>query len=213
MSATEPVRSKLTPKGQRTRQRIVSAASSLIFEQGVTNTTVEDVRDAANVSSSQLYHYFRDKQGLVDAVIAAQTDSILATHEAVRPDSLEGLKAWREFVLEREREQGCRGGCPLGALGGELAETDPRSREEIAASFRKWEGVLREGLHTMYERGELVPSADPDELALATLTALQGGLLMTQIQRDIKPLQTVLDAMVELVSSFSTDAARASARA
>ena len=43
-------------------------------------------------------------------------------------------------------------------------------------------------------------AVDPDELALATLAALQGGLLLTQIQRSTKPLQTALDAVLALIA-------------
>src|SRR5208282_2449480 len=52
---------KLTIKGRQTRQRIVAAAAELMFEGGVAGTTMEDVRAAAGVSSSQIYHYFADK--------------------------------------------------------------------------------------------------------------------------------------------------------
>ena len=51
----------------------------------------------------------------------------------------------------------------------------------------------------MHARGQL-GTVDPDELALATLAALQGGLLLTQIQRSTKPLQTALDAMLTLIA-------------
>jgi AcrR family transcriptional regulator len=49
---------RLTAKGGRTRQRIVAAAAGLVFERGVAGTTIEDVQAAAEVSASQLYHYF-----------------------------------------------------------------------------------------------------------------------------------------------------------
>jgi TetR/AcrR family transcriptional regulator, transcriptional repressor for nem operon len=49
----------------------------------------------------------------------------------------------------------------------------------------------------MQARGEL-GRAGPDELALATLAALQGGLL-TRMQRSAKPLGTALDAMLALI--------------
>ena len=51
----------------------------------------------------------------------------------------------------------------------------------------------------MHARGQL-GRLDPDELALATLAALQGGLLLTQIQRSTRPLQTALDAMLALIA-------------
>jgi len=50
----------------------------------------------------------------------------------------------------------------------------------------------------MQARGEL-GRGDPEELALATLAALQGGLLLTQMQRSIRPLETALDACTAVV--------------
>ena len=60
---------RLTRRGRETRERIVAAAAELIFERGVAETTLEDIRAAAGVSGSQVYHYFEDKQALVRAVI------------------------------------------------------------------------------------------------------------------------------------------------
>ena len=59
----------LTRKGAQTRQKIVAAAAGLILEQGVAGTTLEEVRAAAGVSSSQIYHYYADKEALVRAVV------------------------------------------------------------------------------------------------------------------------------------------------
>ena len=51
-------RPRLTAKGARTRARIVEEAAALIHERGVAGTTLEDVKAAAEVSGSQMYHYF-----------------------------------------------------------------------------------------------------------------------------------------------------------
>jgi TetR/AcrR family transcriptional regulator, transcriptional repressor for nem operon len=67
------VAGRLTPKGEQTRQRIVAAAAQLMFDCGISGTTIEDVRAAAGASSSQVYHYFKDKKALVEAVIEYQT--------------------------------------------------------------------------------------------------------------------------------------------
>ena len=69
-----------------------------MFEHGVAETTLEDIRAAAGVSGSQVYHYFDDKQALVRAVIDYQTDAVLdaqADHlDAL--DTVAGLRAWRD---------------------------------------------------------------------------------------------------------------------
>jgi AcrR family transcriptional regulator len=191
---------RLTRKGQETRQRIVDAAAALIFEQGVAHTTVEDVRAAADVSSSQLYHYFDDKPALVRAVVDHQADTIVGGQQTFDLSSLDGLRTWRDWVIEHQRELNCSGGCPIGSLGSELAETDPQARAQVSDGFRRWEAAIQSGLREMHVRGRLTPDADPDTLALALLAALQGGLLLTQIERDTKPLEAALDAMLDLVA-------------
>jgi TetR/AcrR family transcriptional regulator, transcriptional repressor for nem operon len=151
-----------------------------------------------------VYHYFEDKQALVRAVIDYQTDAVIDAQGAQleRLDSMAGLRAWRDFLVEHQRLLGCRGGCPIGALGAEVAETDALARAAAARGLLRWEGRIREGFQAMHSRGELVPGTDPDDLALATLAALQGGLLLTQLQRDTRPLEVTLDAMLDRVQSL-----------
>ena len=203
MSTASPSSRPLTRKGQETRQRIVDAAADLIFRQGVAHTTIEDVRAAADVSSSQLYHYFEDKTALVWAVVDHQIDTMVGGQEMFDFSTLEGLRAWRDFVIAGQREHHCSGGCPIGSLGGQLAETDPDARAHVAEGFKRWEATIQSGLQEMHARGELPPDTDPDLLALALLAALQGGLLLTQVKRDTQPLEAALDAMIELVARLS----------
>ena len=102
---------RLTPKGEQTRQRIVAAAAELMFDGGVSGTSIEDVRAAAGVSSSQVYHYFKDKKALVEAVIEYQTETIVGGQEPMLAalDSMEGLRAWRDFLVKHQEEPGCQG--------------------------------------------------------------------------------------------------------
>ena len=200
----------LTRRGRETRQRIVAAAAGLMFENGVAETTLEDIRAAAGVSGSQVYHYFEDKQALVRAVIDYQADAVIDSQGAHldQLDTVPGLRAWRDFLVEHQRRLGCRGGCPIGALGAEVAETDAVARLAAARGLRRWEGRIREGLRTMHSRGDLPSGANPDDLALATLAALQGGLLLTQLQRDTRPLEVTLDAMLDRIQALTEAASK-----
>src|SRR6202020_3351512 len=90
-------RRRLTAKGARTRARIVQEAAALIHERGVAGTTLEDVKAAAEVSGSQMYHYFPDKNELVQAVIDYQADTIV-THQGRVLSSANGIEAWRNMV-------------------------------------------------------------------------------------------------------------------
>jgi TetR/AcrR family transcriptional regulator, transcriptional repressor for nem operon len=177
-----------------------------MFENGVAETTLEDIRAAAGVSGSQVYHYFDDKQALVRAVIDYQADMALDTQgdHLDHLDTVPGLRAWRDFIVEHQRRLGCRGGCPIGALGAEVAETDATARVAAARALRRWEGRIRAGLQSMHARCGLPAGTDPEQLALATLAALQGGLLMAQLERDTRPLEAALDAMLDRIQSLAS---------
>jgi AcrR family transcriptional regulator len=196
---------KLTSKGEATRGRIVAAAARLIQERGVARTSTEDVREAAAVSSSQLYHYFADKMSLVHAVIAYQTEAVLGTQRDFlgQLDSIRALRRWRDHLVAIQRELHCEGGCPLGSLAAELSETGSDARDELGGGFERWEAGIRSGLRAMHERGELRASADPDRLATALLAAVQGGLLLTQLRRDPTPLEAAIDAMLDHIESLT----------
>jgi AcrR family transcriptional regulator len=204
-TSTEEERT-FTAKGQATRERIVAAAAQLFFECGVASTTWEDVEKAAGVNSSQLYHYFGDKQGLVRAVIAHQTRAVLANQQPFLGslDSLDALRAWRDLLVEGQRQTQCKGGCPLGSLTGELFEAHPECREDLKTGFDVWEASIRDGLRAMHRRRDLRRNADPDRLATALLAALQGGLILSKVHRNPAPLESALDTVIEHISSLAT---------
>src|SRR5262249_47186076 len=147
----------------------VATASRLMLERGVARTTIEEIQDSAKVSASQLYHYFADKQSLIMAVIDHQSDLVLGLQRdgLDKLDSFAALREWREMVVGVVRAVNCAGGCPLGSLVSDLAETDPVARARLAAAFAQWEDMLRTGLAAMIERGELRAEADAADLALA----------------------------------------------
>jgi AcrR family transcriptional regulator len=191
-------RPRLTPKGERTRARIVDAAARLIYERGVAGTTLEDIRAAAEVSGSQLSHYFVGKDELVQAVIDHQAGAIIGSTEQAGLATIEGLRAWRDMVVAAARSTDGRGGCPLGSLGSQLAETDPQARDLIAGGFERWSAVIADGLRALPAAGHLPAGISSDDLSVTLLAALQGGLLLAQVQRDTRPLETAVDTILAL---------------
>ena len=118
-------RPRLTAKGERTRARIVEKAAALIHERGVAATTLEDVKVAAEVSGSQLYHYFPDKDDLVQAVIDYQADAIVNRNRRAL-SSANGIETWRNMVLTAARRTKAKGGCALARLLASSPRVTPR---------------------------------------------------------------------------------------
>jgi TetR/AcrR family transcriptional repressor of nem operon len=199
-----PVAEPRTDKGRATRNRVLDAAAALVFERGVAGTTLDDVRVAANVSKSQLYHYFADKDDLVHAVIDRTVEQVLgAQPRLTNLSSWAAIAGWFDDLVQLQVNRHAIGGCPIGSLAGELAETDEQARMELAAGFDRWEAPLRDGLRQMQADGKVRHSADPARLATATLAAIQGGLVLTQTRRDPEQLRIALDAAYAYLRSFA----------
>jgi TetR/AcrR family transcriptional regulator, transcriptional repressor for nem operon len=185
-----------TRKGKEARERILHAATDLVAEKGAAGMSLDDIKARAGVSSSQLYHYFEDRDDLVRSIIEVTADELLDVQGEMLDhlDTWAGIDRWFDALVALQVERHARGGCPIGSLAGQLAERDPRARAAIAAGLERWEARLREGLTRMKARGRLAAHADPATLATATMASVQGGLLLTQVRRDPGQLRIALDA-------------------
>ena len=201
-AATSP-RPPATARGRATRERIVRAAAELIHVRGVAGTSLDDVCTATSTSKSQLYHYFADKSALVCAVIACQQEAVLTGQEPFLSDfsTLRQLRQWRDHLVEVNTALVSHGGCPMGGLASEVASTDVAARHVSAAAFEVWRDKLAGGLHRMVDAGELAADTDADTLALGLLAAVQGGLLLSQLAQDVRPLAGALDTALAAVQA------------
>src|ERR1700747_2791715 len=188
-------RPKLTPKGARTRARIVEEAAALIHERGVAGTTLEDVRVAAEVSGSQMYHYFPDKNDLIQAVIDYQAETIVDRNRQALSKA-NGVEAWRNMVITAARRTKAKGGCQLGSLVGQLAESDPEARALIAAGVDEWGAAIGDGGRSLHAAGKRPAGIAPDALAVTLLATLEGGLLLGQVLRSSRPIETAVDTLL-----------------
>ncbi len=197
----QPKPRQLTSRGAAVRARIVEAAADLVYSRGVGGTSLDDVMAASGVSKSQLYHYFADKDALINGVIALQTERVLKAQQPHLDalDSLPALRRWRDAMIRLNRARRGIGGCPVGSLANELADQRDTARSILVGSFETWGDRIKNGLQKMQERGELASTADPHDLAVAILSAIQGGLLLAKTTRTSRPLELALDMALEHV--------------
>jgi TetR/AcrR family transcriptional repressor of nem operon len=198
--------SRFTRKGLATRARIVDVAARLMFERGVANTSIDEVRNTAGVGGSQISHYFRDKRDLTRQVIAARRDDVMAFHRQPQLgalDSFEALQAWADACVADIDTVYRLGGCIYGSLAGELIDADDEVRDDLADGYDRWLELFHSGLTAMRRRGDLRSDADPRHLAVSLVVAHQGGAMLTHATGDAEPLRVAVNAAVDYVRSFA----------
>lgn len=194
----------LTSRGVLTRRRIVDVAAALVYVNGVEATSLDDVCRGAEVSKSQLYHYFTDKDALTREIITTQSERNLAAQKPQIDEfeSLQGFRSWAKNFLSQYQKTGGTGGCPLGSLASELANRSEPARVLLVAGFEAWTSRFERGFERMRASGELGSDANCEELAQAVFAAIQGGLLLAKTTRSVAPLKAALAMAVAHVEHY-----------
>ena len=183
------------------RDRLVEATRELLWERGYVGTSPRAVLDRSGVGQGSLYHHFPGKAALALAAVersAAELRTAAAAELTGPGTAVQRVTRW----LERERE--VLRGCPIGRLTQDpdvVADDELRRpvADTLAAVTDQVAAVLAEGR----ERGELVASVDPDELAAALVAVLQGGYVLARAAGSTEPFARAVRGALALLAGVA----------
>lgn len=139
-------------KGQATRARIVEIARSLFARSGYDATSVETVLLESGLSRGALYHHFRDKAALFEAVLEAMEAEIAEKLRAASvgiADPIAAMRAGSDAWLALSRDQAVKQIVLIDAP----AVVGWRKWREIDARFGF--GLIKAGLKNLSKAGRL----------------------------------------------------------
>lgn len=179
------------------RERLVEAAVRVFHEQGVEKTTLADIARVADVPVGNVYYYFKTKDQLVEAAVAAHRDRLAALTGRLEalPGPADRLKALVAGWVE-ERETAARFGCPFGTLATELDKRDDGPDLAVA-------GVMRALID--WAAGQFTELGRPDAHALAVelVAAYQGMSVLTHTLRDPTIMTTQGERLTSWIDSLT----------
>ncbi len=170
----------LANKGAKTRANIVDHAKRLFYHQGYNRTSFTDIVQATGLHRGNIYHYFKTKDDMLQAVIEsrlAEFRALLDAWERERSDPRDRMLALVEMITGRNHEL-VRYGCPIGSLNTELG----KDRVELQQAARALFDLFRSWLAQRFE--ELGQGERADALALHLLGRAQGIALISHVYRD-----------------------------
>jgi AcrR family transcriptional regulator len=209
MADVDPQERSFTLKGRATRDRIVACATALVARNGFAALSIDHVRKAASVSGSQMTHYFADKDSLVRAIVARQTQALMDFHRQAELrglDTFEDLDRWAELTLAFGKRRRSRGALPTCAgLAGDVTVVDGETRRLLAEGLQRCVDLLADGLRRMKDRGGLIAEADPEQLAYVLLSAHQGIDVRTLVGPRRWPDGEALEYALTYVRRFAAE--------
>jgi AcrR family transcriptional regulator len=159
---------KTTPAN---REKIIQAASRLIRERGIDNTTLADIAVAAEISKGTLYYYYSTKGDLIfdiaDRHMNNLTDRIFRWLESSGTD-VPPRRVFR-MVMDAVMHSRSRGQMHVYLIQEALTE-NPSLRRRFVEEYKRWRGILQQGLARVYgDTGEYATMA---RVLLATIDGL-----------------------------------------
>jgi AcrR family transcriptional regulator len=154
-------------RGRATRAQLLAAAADVLGERGFAAASMRVVAERAGVRLSLVQYHFGTRQGLLVAVLADQTERLLARQAAMFADGRPFSEQWRtacEYLREDIRTGYVRILWELWAAS--LA--DEALAEQWRATQRGWRGLILERLERCEAEGVRLPMS---ARALATLIA------------------------------------------
>lgn len=188
------------PEGMRAR--ILDAAEELFQARGYHDTSVQDVKAAAAVSSGAFHHHFESKKALglsvinervADALREAWLDPLIAA-----PTLADGIYGVINSTSGGLREQGFVRGCPVNNLALELAFSDPDFRSAIQSIFDGWRATIAQRLD-MQSMPHVLSEISAADMATFIVAAYSGAMTMAKTEQSPEPLETIVTVFMKLL--------------
>jgi len=181
-----------------TRERIISAANALFYNDGIRGVSVDAVAAKAGVTKRTLYYHFRSKDDLVAAYLAGRDQPNLALFKQWFAEKDDGLPAQVERIfgnLARAARHPKWKGCGFLRTSAELANLPGHPAITIGAAHKKkFEAWLRE---TFTAAG----IAEAAKLSRQILLLLDGSFAVVLLHRDPSYMETAGEAARSLIEA------------
>lgn len=187
-----------TTKRVSTRDKMLVSAVRVMRERGAAGVTIDSVLARSGAPRGSVYHHFPDgrNQILIEA-LRYGGDSITATiDEAVDRGAKALLREFIEFWEHLLTECDFAAGCPVVAAAISSADEELELSTEAGLILGRWCTALGRAFVT-----DGFDDADAASLAVMSISALEGAIVLCRSTRSVVPLRQVGDQLEFLIKA------------
>jgi AcrR family transcriptional regulator len=185
-------------KRGNTRTNMLISAAEVMRERGAAGVTIDEVLNRSGAPRGSVYYHFPDgRNQIVAEALRYAGDAITADIDDAAGRGAKALV--REFVKFWERalaDSDFNAGCPVVAAAIGCADDEVQLAAEAGRIFAHWRTALT---RAFVADGFLEP--DADSLAVMSIAALEGAVVLCRSTRSADPLRKVHDQLEFLVKA------------
>ncbi|WP_242455890.1 TetR/AcrR family transcriptional regulator [Mycolicibacterium sp. P1-18] len=181
-----------------TRDRMLSAAAQVLREKGAAGVTIDEVLARSGAPRGSVYHHFPGgRSQLLTEALQFAGDAITGLVDDAAAQGCTALLS--HFVAFWERtlaESDFAAGCPVVAAAIGSADAEPALTPIAGDIFERWRAAL-----TRAFVADGFDEADAGSLAVTSIAALEGAVVLCRSTRTAEPLHEVARQVEFLIKS------------
>lgn len=160
---------------ENSRERIIRTAISLFAARGFRGTSIRDIANAMNMSISNIYHYFGNKEGLLLAILEDSSKRLTETLNQVRRRDLPPTERFLRLVETHLR---------LSMENNDQGKIFSLDEEHLSPEGERINRRIQRGIFEIYreELGSLVREGYAKSRSLTVLTFNVLGVINWQLR-------------------------------
>jgi len=179
-------------KGEQTRQKIVAAAAPIFNQKGYEGSSLTELMAATGLQKGGIYRHFASKEELAAEAFDYTWNLAWQARMLDVDEKASGIEKLKQLIANFvERKPAVGGGCPILNTAVDADDGNPVLRERVAKALRAWMLRLESILKEAAKSGETRAGVDPKTVATLIVAALEGGLMISRIERTRDSLRRV----------------------
>jgi TetR/AcrR family transcriptional repressor of nem operon len=182
----------------KTHKRIVAIASKRFREEGLAGIGIADLMKEAGLTVGGFYKHFKSRDALVAEAVGSALgmwkDQVDAAASGGPPVTYESLV--NDYLSETHRNHPGTG-CPVGALTGDIARSDKRTRAVVTRQIRDNIALLATLIRDTNGKGKGTPRSQ----AVLAYCALIGAIGVSRAVSDQQLSREILKTVAQLLKN------------
>lgn len=180
------------------KERIISAASDLFYNQGFNQTGINQIIAEAGVAKASMYQHFRSKEDIAVAyLIGRHTMWMGKLNDCVSiNDTSKGkVIGCFDYLIEWLNDVDFRG------CGWQNIITDlPKDHDKIRDQAILHKNDVRKWIHSLLKQENQYSNKEAEELGDEVVILIEGAIILSQIQKNEWPIKVAKKACIKILN-------------
>jgi AcrR family transcriptional regulator len=186
-------------KQSSNKDHVIEVASDLFLKNGYHLTSMDEVVKISNVSKSNIYYHFTNKEELAIGVLKWRMSQFEEQIQSIMTDSNMTIVKKLAYLYDLIARNGCEnqseGGCPFISLYLQASQQSNAIKKLIAQFFGELVPVIEKMLKAGVQSKEIKKEIDTQKTARFIISSLEGALMLSEITSDPQYMRDFSDVV------------------